>query len=83
MVTLHIDDINKKANKKQSPPGPGTYEAAKTFGKEGESKSFAALLPYDHISLKRAKDLPGPGQYMEPDVLGRGIVSSLKSNSVG
>ena len=36
MNTIHVDDINNKAKKKQNPPGPGTYEPPKTFGKEGE-----------------------------------------------
>ena len=47
MNTIHVDDIRKKAAKRQSPPGPGTYEPPKTFGREGEQKSFAAILPYD------------------------------------
>jgi|TARA_B110000305_G_C19256176_1_gene547204 hypothetical protein len=61
MKKIHVDDIQGLAKKQLASPGPGTYERAKTFSKAGQHSSFASKLEYDHVSLKRAKHLPGPG----------------------
>ena len=60
MLTLHIDDINKNNHKRLLPPGPGAYEPKKTFGNEGNFKSFHGRLKYDSVALKRAAETPGP-----------------------
>ena len=60
MQTLHVDDINKNHKKRLLPPGPGTYEARRTFGVDGAFKSFHGRLRYDSVSLKRASETPGP-----------------------
>lgn len=83
MFTMHIDDINKNNRKRLLPPGPGTYEPMKTFGRVGEFKSFHGRLKYDRISYKRASETPGPFQYNKPDVLSQQLPNSLTTNSVG
>ena len=83
MFTMHIDDINKNNKKRLLPPGPGTYEFKKTFGKEGEFKTLHSRLNYDHIALKRASDTPGPSAYNKPDVLSQHLPNSLNSNAHG
>lgn len=60
MRTLFIDDIKKHDKKRLLPPGPGSYEPRKTFGNEGNFKSFHGRLKYDHVSLKRSSETPGP-----------------------
>lgn len=83
MAKIHVDDINGNAKKNIASPGPGTYEKSKTFAREGQHSSFASKLEYDHVSLKRAKNLPGPGHYESPSLLSNTIKSSLKRNSIG
>jgi hypothetical protein len=63
MFKIGVDDITKKGIKGLSPPGPGTYETAMSFGKMGSKISFSPRLKYDQVSLNRQKDLPGPGAY--------------------
>lgn len=45
-------------------------------------RSFSSLLPYDKVTLKRSRDLPGPTTYNLPNVLSRDIPSSLAVNAV-
>ena len=82
MATLHIDDINKMAKKQLITPGPGRYEKAQTFGKEGKKLSFHARTPYDHIALKRSRNYPGPGSYNMSNVLTDDLQHSKNTNSI-
>lgn len=83
MKPLHVDDINKQGKKGRLSPGPGAYKDQKTFSKDGLYYSFSAHLNAETIALKNSAKLPGPGSYAHADVLGRGVASSLKPNSVG
>ena len=70
-------------DKKLNSPGAGTYVPEKTFGKQGEMRSFGTRPKYPNYMLRKKASLPGPGEYLHADVLSDKIVSSLNQNSVG
>lgn len=66
-----------------NPPGPGTYDSARTFGKTGSHLSFSPRLNYETIHLRREKAKPGPGNYDPQKVLSQNIASSTHTNGFG
>lgn len=64
-------------------PGAGKYEAAKTFGKMGEKRSFGSRLNYAGYMSKKKASLPGPGEYLHPDMFAEKLPSSLNTRAVG
>ena len=84
MQPLYIDDVMMKADKKVSPPGPGNYADYRPFGdKSGQFTSIYTRLDIDNIALKKSAKLPGPATYKAPEVLSRGVQSSLIPNAPG
>lgn len=83
MQTLHVDDINKNDKKRLLPPGPGNYEPRKTFGTEGNFKSFHSRLNYDTRALKKQSETPGPAHYSKTEVLSRNLPVSVHPSAVG
>ena len=80
---MHVDDINKNDQKRLLPPGPGAYEPRRTFGFEGNFKSFHSRLGYDTRGLKKASESPGPAHYNKTEVLSRNLPVSVHPSATG
>ena len=67
MYPLHVDKVESMARRSLLGPGPGNYELPSTFGREGQQKTFGTKLPADQKLFKAQKNIPGPGNYPNPD----------------
>ena len=83
MMKLHIQDVEGGSLHPSKNPGAGQYEATPGFGTLGLKKSFHKKLGYHELPLRLQKNLPGPGSYQHPNVLGQNITNSTKQNSHG
>ena len=79
MKKIYIDEILKHGETLS--PGPGRYEQEKSFGKKGIEYSMAARLKIDEMTLEKSKKLPGPGQYVAPDLTGKNLNNSQFVNT--
>ena len=75
MKKLYVDEIFKHGDK--SSPGPAKYEHQRYFGKRGTNYSIAKKLYQDDLALTKSSRLPGPGQYVAPNLTGTSLNHSM------
>lgn len=73
MKKSFVDEIIKK--KDENLPGPDRYGKNDTFGKSAGTTAYSMRKHLHHFDnhLGREKKLPGPGSYMSPDLVGKGL----------
>lgn len=79
MKKLYIDQIIKKC-KTENQPGPGHYEQRGTVSAANSTKYSMRIRPPDY-SDKKAKVLPGPGQYGNSPLTGVAPINSKMAST--
>lgn len=84
---LYIDKTFDEAKKQLNPPAP-IYTLPNTFGKEGnfysirkKLKRYAIKNDKDEAYYEIQRNMPGPGQYKQPDTVGRSQIDSRYASS--